>query len=184
MRVYDHLVTMTENDPRTCEDGDWATPMSDPLLAWLQANNIDFDRIPIFPEIELLGPEMMIEYFWGREDESKRGRSVLMQRRIATRMVRRPILVPISNELWEVYQRERAAHQADEALKTLGRAGATVLSAKGGAHLVFVCSSSMPEDQGFVEQASRILQESLPGVGVQIMTGVDTILHRAPQEGP
>lgn len=180
MHVYDHFVTMTENDPHA--DGDWPAPMGDPMLAWLQANNIDFDRIPLFPEIELLGPEMAIEYFWGREDESKRGRSTLMQRRIATRMVRRPVLVPMGDDLWQVYQRMRAEHLAEEALKTLGQAGATVLAAKGGSHLVFVCSSSMPQDEGFVEQASRILQESLPGVGIQIMTGVDTILHRAPQE--
>jgi hypothetical protein len=183
MHVYDHLVTMTENDPHICADDCWHNPMSDPMAAWLQANNIDFERIPLFPEIELLGPEMMIEYFWGMEDQDKPWRQPpLMRRRMATRMVRRPILVPIDNDLWEAYQRLRTAHLADEALKTLGQAGATVLSAKGGSHLVFVCSSSMPQDGDFIEQASRILQESLPGVGVQIMTGVDTILHRVPQD--
>jgi hypothetical protein len=40
----------------------------------------------------------------------------------------------------------------------------------------------MPQEQEFVEDVSRILQGALPGVGVQIMTGVDTILHRAPQD--
>lgn len=171
---------MTENDPHA--DGDWSTPMGDPILAWLHANNVDFDRVPMFPEIELLGPEMMIEYFWGREDESERGRSTLMQRRVATRMVRRPVLVPMGDDLWRVYQRMRAAHVTEEALKTLGRAGATVLAAKGGSHLVFVCSNPMSNDQDFLEQASRALGEALPGVGIQIMTGVDTILHRAPQD--
>jgi hypothetical protein len=161
---------------------EYATPMSDPLLTWLQANNIDFDRIPQFPEIELLGPEMMIEYFWGREDESRRGRSTLIQRRVATRIVRRPVLVPMEPELWEAYQRARASYLAEDALKTLGRAGATVLAAKPGSNIVFVCANPMSDDHSFLEEASRILQESLPGVGVQIMTGVDTILHRAPQE--
>jgi hypothetical protein len=122
---------MTESDPHA--DSDWSTPLGDPLLPWLQANNIDLDRIPMFPDIELLGPEMMIEYFWGREDQDKRGRSTLIQRRVATRMVRRPILVPMDEVLWEVYQRARAAHLAEEALKTLGQFGATVLAAKGGA---------------------------------------------------
>ncbi len=180
MPVYDHLVTMTEIDPHA--DDDWSTPMGDPMLVWLQANNIDFDRIPMFPEIELLGSEMMIEYFWGREDESRRGRSTLMQRRVATRMVRRPVRVPMEPELWEVYQRSRASYLAENALKTLGQAGATVLAAKFGSNLVFVCSNPMAEDHSFLQEASRILQESLPGVGVQIMAGVDTILHRAPQD--
>ena len=178
MRCYDHFVTMTENDPHAREDG--APQMGDPILAWLIANGIDIGRLPLFPEIELLGPEMMIEYIWGYELDS--GNLRMMQRRLATHMVRRPILTPMPDELWEVYQRARTAYLTQEALRTLGQAGATVLAAKGGSHLVFVCSSSMPQEQGFVEDVSRILQESLPGVGVQIMTGVDTILHRAPQD--
>lgn len=173
---------MTEIDPHICADDCYHNPMGDPMVVWLQANNIDLEQLPMFPEIDLLGPEMMIEYIWGYEDESGPGRAVLVRRRMATHMVRRPVLVPMGDDLWQVYQRLRAAHLVEEALKTLGRAGATVLAAKGGSHLVFVCSSSMPQEQEFVEDVSRILQEALPGVGVQIMTGVDTILHRAPQD--
>jgi hypothetical protein len=40
----------------------------------------------------------------------------------------------------------------------------------------------MIQDERFLEDASRALGEALPGVGIQIMTGVDTILHRAPQD--
>lgn len=178
MRCYDHFVTMTENDPHAREDG--APQMGDPILAWLIANGIDIDRLPLFPEIELLGPEMMIEYIWGYELDP--GTIRMVQRRLATHMVRRPTLVPMEPELWEMYQRARTAYRTSEALRTLGDAGATVLAAKGGAHLVFVCSNPMSNDQGFLEEASRALGEALPGVGIQIMTGVDTILHRAPQD--
>lgn len=171
---------MTEIDPHICADDCWHNPMGDPIVAWLGANHIDLDRLPMFPEIELLGPEMMIEYIWGYELDS--GKLRMVQRRLATHMVRRPVLVPMADELWEVYRRARTAYQTSEALRQLGQAGATVLAAKGGSHLVFVCSSSMPQEQEFVEDVSRILHEALPGVGVQIMTGVDTILHRAPQD--
>lgn len=164
------------NGPDDC----WHNPMGDPMVAWFAANSIDLDGIPMFPEIELLGGEMMIEFLYGYERDSPR--YALVMRRPATLMVRRPILAPMDDELWTVYQRARAAYLADRVLKTLGQAGATVLAAKAGAHLVFVCANPMVEDSGFLEDASRMLQESLPGVGIQIMTGIDTILHRAPQD--
>jgi hypothetical protein len=40
------------------------------------------------------------------------------------------------------------------------------------------------EGQQFMETAMEHLRERLPDVDISIMTGVDTILHRAPQERP
>ena len=112
MPVYDHLVTMTDE-----AHSDWYNPMGDPMVSWMLRNGLDFDRIPMFPEIQLLGDtEMMIEYFWGYEDDVPRAR--MLQRRLATHMVRRPVRVPMEPELWEVYQRSRAAYLAEE----IGRA--------------------------------------------------------------
>lgn len=174
-----------EHDHSECGTGPedcWQNPMGDPMVDWLVANRVDLQRVVMFPEIELLGPEMRIEYIYGLEDPALT-RSLLVQHRPATRMVRHRVLVPMPPELWEVYQRARADYRLGRALDQLGRAGATVLAARPGAHLVFVCSSPLAQDNEFLEAASAMLQEALPGVGVQIMTGVDTILHRAPQEG-
>lgn len=172
---HDH--TKCGTDPEDC----WQNPMGDPMLDWLAANRVDLQRIPMFPEIELLGPEMRIEYIYGLEDAALT-RSKFVQGTPATRMVRLRVLQEMPPELWEVYQRARADYQLGRALERLGRAGATVLTARPGAHLVFVCSNPMVNDPDFLETASQVLQEALPGVGIQIMTGVDTILHRAPQE--
>jgi hypothetical protein len=174
-----------EHDHASCGPGPedcWQNPMGDPMVDWLTANQVDLQRIPMFPEIELLGPEIRIEYIYGLEDAALT-RSKLVLRKPATRMVRLRLLEEMPPELWEAYQRARADYLLGRALDQLGHAGATVLAARPGAHLVFVCSNPMVEDPEFLEQASAVLQEALPGVGIQIMTGVDTILHRAPQEG-
>ena len=154
--------------------------MGDPMVDWLKANDIDLDRIAMWPEIELLPGRAKIEYLYGLEDEPPRPNLVL--RRPTTRMVERPTPVPMPLELWEAYQRGRADYLAERMLKTLGRAGATVLAVQPGAHLVLVSSNVAMTDQGFLEQAAEVLGRALTGVEVTIMTGVDTILHRAPQE--
>lgn len=174
-----------EHDHEKCGTGPedcWQNPMGDPMVDWLTANRVDLNRIPMFPEIELMGPEIRIEYIFGLEDENLT-RSKFILHKPATRMVRLRLLEEMPPELWEVYQRARSDYRLGNALDQLGRAGATVLAARPGAHLVFVCSSPMVEDPEFLEAASKVLQDALPGVGIQIMTGVDTILHRAPQEG-
>jgi hypothetical protein len=173
----DHDHSKCGTGPEDC----WQNPMGDPMVDWLAANKVDLQRITMFPEIELLGPEFRIEYLFGLEDPTLT-RSKLVLRTPATRMVRLRVLEPMPPELWEAYQRARADYRLGRTLDQLGHAGATVLAARPGAHLVFVCSNPMVEDSEFLEEASRVLQEALPGVGVQIMTGVDTILHRAPQE--
>lgn len=175
----DHDHGQCGTGPEDC----WQNPMGDPIMEWMQANRIDLERIPMFPEIELRGDEMLIEYFYGREEEHRTRPFLFFHKHLPTRMVRKPVLVPMDPVLWEVYERARNQYRLADALEGLGKAGATVLTAKPGAHLVFVCSNPMVEDPDFLETASRVLQEALPGVGVQIMTGVDTILHRAPQEG-
>jgi len=172
---------MTEPTEGHNPDAEWVNPMGDPMLDWLRANSIDLDRIPMFPEIQFDEHGWMkIEFMYGSEEGTPR--TNLVMRRPATRMVRRMVVVPMPEELLEVYLRARADYLAELALKIIGRAGATVLTARPGAHLVFVCSNPMAADDGFLEAASAALAEALPGVGVQIMTGVDTILHRAPQE--
>lgn len=171
---------MTDGCEHVCAEDCYHNPMGDPMLVWLTANNIDLDRVPMFPEIELLGSEMMIEYLYGYEGERQYPRFVF--RSPATKMWRRPVLVPMTDELWEVYQRSRSNYLADRVLKALGEYGATVLAVKPGSQVVFVCAHAMPEGDDFIGSAIKTLEQALPGVGVTIMTGVDTVLHRAPQD--
>jgi hypothetical protein len=179
--VYDHLVTMTEHDHAKCGTGPedcWQNPMGDPMVDWLTANQVDLRRIPMFPEIELLGPEIRIEYIYGLEDDTLT-RSKLVLHKPATRMVRLRLLQEMPPELWEVYQRARADYRAQVALELLGRSGATVLAARPGSHIVLVTRAPLTEDDAYLAQASEILAEALPGVKVTIMAGVETILHAA-----
>lgn len=154
--------------------------MGDPMVDWLAANDIDLDRIAMFPEIELLPGRMRIEFIYGLEDELPRTK--LLLRKPTTRMVERPAPVPMSVELWEVYQRERQRYLAEQTLETLGRNGATVLSVEGGASLVFVTGEPLREP-GLLPQVIEQLEQALPGVRITVMGGTETILHRPPQ-GP
>jgi len=156
--------------------------MGDPMVDWLTANGIPLDRIAMWPEIQLLPGRARIEYIYGLEDEPPR--TNLLLRRPATRMVEVPIAVPMSAELWETYSRARADEMMGRTLEILGRAGATVLTATPGSSIVFVCSDRLSGEgvEQFLEAATSHLRERLPDVDISIMTGVDTILHRAPQE--
>lgn len=157
--------------------------MGDPMVDWLKANGIDLDRIVMWPEIQLLPGRAKIEFVYGLEDEPPRTK--LLLRKPATRMVEVPTPVPMPAELWETYSRARADEMMGRTLEILGKAGATVLTARPGSSIVFVCSTGFTGEEGeqFLEAATAHLRERLPGVDISIMTGVDTILHRAPQEG-
>ena len=160
---------MTDGCEHVCAEDCYHNPMGDPMLVWLNANNVDPDRIPMFPEIELLGTEMMVEHIYGYERDPQRLKFVM--RRTATVMVRKPVLVPMDDELWDVYQRARIDYRAGEALRLLAQGGATVLAVKSGSQIVFVCSHAMPEGDDFIGSAIKTLEQALPGVGVTIMTG-------------
>ena len=157
--------------------------MGDPMVDWFNANGIPLDRIAMWPEIQLLPGRAKVEFLYGLEDEPPRTK--LLLRKPATRMVEVPTPVPMPAELWETYSRARADEVMGRTLELLGQAGATVLALKPGSALVLVCSSTLNDAEGdqFVEGALEHLRSRLPDVDISIMAGVDTILHRAPQEG-
>lgn len=164
----------------TCAEGQdyegcWQNPMGDDMLDWLKANNVDLMRIVMFPDIVFLpGGRMRIEYIYGLESTPKR--RVLVMQTPATRMVEMPVLVPMPQELWEVYSALKRADAADKVLKRLGECGATVVTVQPGSHLTFVTSAMLDEDQEVLAEGRRSLEEAFPGVEIHIMTGTEAVL--------
>jgi len=170
---YDHFVTTTESELAGCAG--YTPDVNDPMRLWLESNGIEMDQIPMWPAIELRDGQMRIERMakWDREQEN--------------RMLGRPhiylsgwfdLRVPMPDELWELYQRNRDQAATAIAMAQLGRAGATVVHLHGGDELMFV-TADRDIPPGEVDQMSARLQSLLPRVNVTIIAGVDTVLHRA-----
>jgi hypothetical protein len=148
----------------------------DPMRRWLESNGITMDRIPMWPEIELHedGIQMRIELLYREHD-----RAAFMLKAPVTHMSAwLPLVHPLPPELWEIYSRNRKAAKLNEVIDRIGKAGATIVHIKGGDQLIFITSNRDIDEDRF-EHMRASLQPLLPGIMVALVTGFDTVMHRA-----
>lgn len=165
-------MTTTESEVAGCAG--YTPEIHDPMRLWLESNGIEMDDIPMWPEIQLREGQMRIERTakWDREREHR-----MLGRPHIYMGGWRDLKVPMPDELWETYLRNRSKAATAIAMAQLGRAGATVVHLQGGDGLIFVTSDRNLEP-GEVDSMATQLERLLPQVKVTIIAGVDTVMHR------
>jgi len=148
----------------------------DPMRRWLESNGITMDRIPMWPEIELRegNGQMRIEFLYQEHD-----RAAFMLKAPVTYMSSwLELSNPLPGELWEIYSRNRRAAKLNEVIDRIGKAGATIVHIRGGDQLMFLTSNRDIDKEQF-EHMQAQLGVLLPGIVATIVTGFDTVMHRA-----
>lgn len=161
-------------------------PMPDPFVEWLTANNINLNRIYMFPDVAIVDatdpggtPMIRIESPYRTGDDT-RG-AIFFRQQAATWWAEYPLIVEPDEDMMDAYLRARKEWIRDQTITQLGRNGCTVIVPTVGDELTLITDYADMD-----QRAVQILAEDISaamGCRVAVMTGVHTVIHRRRSEG-
>lgn len=158
--------------------------ISDPMKAWLEANDIDIRRLVSYPKVYVeIGAEGVYEIVVEEFLLDDRDKPVMLLRTIPTRMVRYPMLSSPDEDMMLTYVESqpeaREQYEAERFLRSV-LTNVTVIKPAVGDSLIFVTPHSLTIQQS--DEFVHSLKPHLRGVNISVIGGFTHIIE-APKGG-